>query len=106
MLFGPSKSPNIPIFERFKTFWPKIDQRRFKPLDDERLYLPFLTQLRQEIIPFLQSYLSSDHAYIPREDYKEMIVLCLLIFGASRDTEYHFRLPGAVHRARWMAKVI
>ena len=106
MLFGPSKSPNIPIFERFQTFWPNIDQQTFKPLDDERLNLPFLTQSRQEVVSFLQCYLLSDHAYIPRDDYKELIDLCLLILGASRDTAYHFRLPGAVHQARWMAKVI
>jgi hypothetical protein len=105
-LFGPSKSPNIPIFERFQTFWPNIDQHNFKPLEDAHLSLPILTQLRQGVISFLQSYLSSDSAYLPRDDYRELINLCLLILGASRETEYHFRLPGAVHQARWMAKVI
>ena len=58
-LFGPSKSPNIPIFERFQKFWPNVDQRTFKPLDDTRLSLPILAQLRQGVISFLQSYLSS-----------------------------------------------
>jgi len=106
MLFGPSKSPNIPILERFQTFWPNIDQHNFKPLEDARLSLPILTQLRQAVTSFLQSYLSSDTAYIPRDDYQELIDLCLLIFGASRENEYHFRLPGAVHQARWMAKII
>ena len=105
-LFGPSKSPNIPIFERFQKFWPNVDQRTFKPLDDTRLSLPILAQLRQGVISFLQSYLSSESAYIPRDDYRELIDLCLLILGASRETEYYFRLPGAVHQARWMAKVI
>ena len=109
-LFGASKSPNILIFERFQTFWPKIDQHNFKPLDDARMSLPVLIQLRQEVIMFLNSYLTSNDAYVPRDDYLELIDLCLLILGASRDrratAEYNFRLPGAVHQARWMAKVI
>ena len=90
MLFGPSKSPNIPILERFQTFWPNIDQHNFKPLEDARLSLPILTQLRQTVTSFLQSYLSSDTAYIPRDDYQELIDLCLLIFGASRENETTF----------------
>lgn len=106
VLFGPSKSPNVPIFERFQAFWPNVDQQSFKPLDDTRLSSPFLTQLRLEVISFLQSYISSDNAYMPRDDYRELIDLCLLILGAPRDDLYHFRLPGAVQQARWMAKVI
>ena len=40
-----------------------------------------------------------------------MIELCLLVLGFPlpnypKDTNYHFRLPGAYHMARWMAKVI
>lgn len=105
-LFGPSKSPNIPLFERFQMFWPNIDQHNFKPLQDSRLSLPMLIQMRQEVISFLKSYLASDNAYIPRDDYRELINLCLLILGTTHETGYCFRLPGAVHQARWMAKVI
>ena len=34
VLFGPNRSPNIPLFERFQTFWPNIEQLDFKSLDD------------------------------------------------------------------------
>ena len=46
---------------------------------------------------------------MPREDYKEIMELCLLILGEpvySNDESYHFWIPGAYHLARWMWKVI
>ena len=33
-LFGPSRSPNIAVFERFQRFWPNIDQHDYKPIHD------------------------------------------------------------------------
>ena len=70
-----------------------------------------LQQLRAEVGPFLQSFLSCESSYLPREDYKEIIELCLLILGFTLpshpiEKQYHFRMPGAYHMARWMAKVI
>ena len=46
---------------------------------------------------------------MPREDYKEMMELCLLILGkpvCSNDESYHFQIPGAYYLARWIGKVI
>jgi len=116
VLFGPSRSPNIPLFERFQRFWPNIDQRDFKSLADPRLSDPHMMQLREDAISFLQGFLVANNVYMPREDYREMIQLCLLILGASPQAEisqesnseetHSLRLPGAYHLARWMAKVI
>lgn len=111
VLLGPSRGPNIALFERFQKSWPTIDQVNFAPLDDARLTDPQLQQLRAEVGPFLQSFLSDKTSYLPREDYKEIIELCLLILGLTlpnqrAEKQYHFRLPGAYHMARWMAKVI
>jgi hypothetical protein len=105
-LFGPSRSPNIALFERFQQYWPNVDIQNFQPLDDPRLEEPSMQQLRIEVVSFLQSFLTTEGAYIPREDYREMIQLCLLVLGVPLGHEYHFRLPGAYHMARWMAKVI
>ena len=49
--------------------------------------------------------------YLPREDYREMTELCLLVLGfplpsSSVNKHYHFNLPGAYHMAHWMSKVI
>jgi len=83
----------------------------FAWLDDARLTDPQLQQLRAEVGPFLQSFLSGETSYLPREDYKEIIELCPLIWGFtlpshSAKKQYYFRLPGAYHMARWVAKVI
>jgi len=108
-LFGPSRSPNIAVFERFQRFWPNIDQHDYKPLNDPRQAQPFLHQLHTEVISFLKQFLAAGTGYMPRDDYKEMMELCLLILGepvCSNDESYHFRIPGAYHLARWMGKVI
>jgi len=45
---------------------------------------------------------------MPRDDYKELMELCLLILGESQidQSVYPFRQAGAYHMARWMARVI
>ena len=108
VLFGPSRGPNIALFERFSKFWPNIDQLHYKPIEDARLNHPFLQQLKEEASSFLQNLLSTENNCLPREDYKELVELCLLVLGISLSSEgeYHFRLPGAYHMARWMSKVI
>ena len=87
-----------------------IDQQNFKPLGvpvDPRLDEPQVQKLRNETIVFLQSVLLSNTGYMPREEYREMIELCLLLGvstvegkGSASGT-YHFRLPGAYHLARF-----
>ena len=107
VLFGPTRGPNVGLFERFSKFWVHIDRSRYKPLDDARLDSPLLQQLRDAVCLFLKQFLLHDTSYLPREDYKEMITLCLLLLGCELPTgAYHFRVPGAYHLARWMAKVI
>jgi hypothetical protein len=44
---------------------------------------------------------------LPRDDYKELAELSLLVMGVQpTTTSYNFKMPGANHRARWMAHVI
>ncbi|ESN98183.1 hypothetical protein HELRODRAFT_177430 [Helobdella robusta] len=108
VLFGPSRGPNIGMFERFRAYWPNINQSNHKPLDDDRMNHSLLQMMRFDIVPSLTCFLSADSSYIPREDYKELVELCLLVLGYPMQTDgkYHFRVPGAYHMARWMAKVI
>ena len=115
-MFGPSKGQNIPLFERFQRLWSMVDQQNFKPLGvpvDPHLDEPQVQELRNETIVFFQSVLLSNTGYMLREDYREMIELCLLLLGVSpvegkgsASGTYHFRLPGSYHLARWMAKII
>ena len=108
VLLGPSSGPNIALFERFQHSWSKIDHKNYNGLDDDKFNSQFLQQRRSEVVAFLHTYMSSENSYLPREDYKEVIELCLLVLGCPlpSDKPYHFRLPGAYHIARWMGKVI
>ncbi|ESO02818.1 hypothetical protein HELRODRAFT_174241 [Helobdella robusta] len=83
VLFGPSRGPNIGMMNH-----------------------SLLQMMRSDIVPSLTCFLSADSSYIPREDYKELVELCLLVLGYPMQTDgkYHFRVPGAYHMARWMAK--
>ena len=40
-----------------------------------------------------------------RGDYKELVDLTLLYLGYETDKFSHFARPGAIHKARWMAKI-
>lgn len=75
VLLGPSRGANIALFERFQQCWPTINQANFAPLDDARLALPLLQQLRSKVGYFFKSFMSGDtsSSYLPQEDYKEMI---------------------------------
>jgi len=100
VLFGPSRSPNIALFERFQRFFPNIDQHDYKPLDDLRQDVPSLQHLHAEVTSFLKQFLAAGTGYMPREDYKEMIELCLLIlseFFAAMMRHTIIRIPGAYH---------
>ena len=50
---------------------------------------------------FIVAQLDADH---PRDDYRELIILSALLVGVV--VGGNIRKPGAVHRARWMAKAI
>ena len=107
VLFSPSSGPNIQLFQRFQQFWRNINHKNFRPLEDPHLELPHVKKLKEDVVQFLKEILSTKNEYMPRDDYKEMIELSLLVLGvSSEENVYHFKLPGAYHVARWMAKVI
>lgn len=58
------------------------------------------------MIEFLSETISNrSAAYIPRNDYLELIELCLLVLGHPID-KYTFKSCTADHHARWMSKLI
>ena len=40
-----------------------------------------------------------------RDDYQELIELSKVVFG-NPPTKIHWRTPGAIHHARWEAKLL
>jgi len=42
----------------------------------------------------------------PRDDYRELLELTIIYLGGRPSRGMHFMQLGALHRARWMARVI
>lgn len=42
----------------------------------------------------------------PRDDYRELLLLCLVFLDSFSEENFSFKRPGAMHHARWMSKAI
>ena len=97
-----SKSPEISLFQRFQKFFPAIS------IADKNFDIFDRTQnvsKNEEIIALCNSYLAQPTS---RDDYKELVQLTLLYLGdaETKATFTAFSRPGALHKARWMAKLL
>ena len=103
-LSPPSTGPSIGLFEQFSKAWDKMDKTNFKSgLHSERV-ASVLEKRTEEIESFIQNILSC-HVQ-PRDDYRELLLLCLIFLNKISPEQVKFYKPGAVSRARWMAKAI
>ena len=96
---APQNSPDIPLFKRFKAVWEDVGK------DDNYSGLEIqeqLQDLQQATVQFLKQ---DDVTEQVRDDNKELIELTLLVLERSPE-KIHWRTPGALHRARWMATLI
>ncbi|KAG0717728.1 hypothetical protein GWK47_053853 [Chionoecetes opilio] len=100
---GSSTGPEIPTFKRFQSLWESLDRGSYRTLNDEEPLENALELPRVQMVTFLQTVLHDGSN--PREDYDELLRLCLLFLGGS-EGQIRFRAPGAYHQARWMAKAI
>ena len=59
---------------------------------------------QQEMANFFRESLTQSFT---RGDYKELVQLCLLIITkGSEPKNFKMRYPGALHKARWMSKLL
>lgn len=100
---GPSTGPEIPVFKRFQERWELLDRGSYRTLNETEPMENALELLRVQMIAFLRKVLHDGSN--PREDYEELLRLCLVFLGGS-EGQVRFRAPGAYHQARWMAKAI
>jgi hypothetical protein len=100
---GPSKGPEIAIFKRFQSNWNSIDQSKFKPMMPDEMDSVvsgvFLSR-KEDVVSFCIQKLESAQ---PRDDYRELLELTIILFGERPPRGFRFMQPGAMHRARWMA---
>ena len=106
-VFGPTSGPNVLLFRRFQDYWPNIDQASYTPCNDSRIGEGGeLENLKIAAVKFSTNILSGEKGALPREDYRELVELVLIFLGQIPSRGVHFRVPGAFHHARWMAKLI
>ena len=102
-LHDVSKSPNIEIFGHFKDYWPSINQAAFSTAMDDEKTAALVTPWKDTVISFAIDQLAQ---FQPRDDYRELLELTIIFLGATPPRGVSFQFPGAIHRARWMARAI
>jgi len=101
-----SKSPEVSVFSRFKKQFESVPHtsKEILSLFDSGSYFnetkTLVMKWRNEAINHAIS--SAEHQ---RDDYKEFSELCLLYLNHF-DGDFKFKRPGAMHKARWMAKLL
>lgn len=107
-----SKSPNIVIFPRFKTWWPnsEIDFDKIgenSTINDVHIQQYFPKKIRDDLVKFARKQMRRQH---DRPDYREFAHLSLLCLGEKPLNKHgnpiKVKAPGAVTRARFMGKAI
>jgi len=100
---GVSSAPDILLFKRFKSKWQFINQSAFEDSSTDEYTKNAVAPFKDEIVGKLQAAILTKQ---PRDDYKELFELALIFFGVAPPQGIHFKAPGAMHHARWMAKAI
>ena len=99
--FGPTTGPEILLFKRFKDCWSSLIHQQLSLDDVAKLQKTPKIAASDSLKAFISQQLGETHA---REDYKELLNLAGLLLGLAITATV--RKPGALHRARWMAKAI
>lgn len=101
-LESSTSGPDIPMFKRFKISWSKINKDHYQSVAVDMETDPLLHG-SSEVVNFCNEQLQIIQ---PRADYKELLELTIVTLGCTPRRGIHFCAPGAIHRARWMAKAI
>src|SRR6218665_2970575 len=96
---GLCSGSKIKLFQRFFEYWNSIVRSSY----ESGLDVDSIASALMPVIRFIQHQLTAFH---PRDDYRELLQLSLLFFGAEPNGDVHIQAPGACQRARWMAKLI
>jgi hypothetical protein len=92
---GPSTGPEIVFFKRFREQWSKLKHHQPKLQQSPRIHVS------EDVRRFISEQLAQKH---PRDDYLEFLTVAA--FMVVLDVKLTICKPGALHRARWMAKAI
>ena len=92
-----SSGPEIKLFVRFRDNFTRLSKT------NTDYNFPEFTSDISDIADQISSFLATQECY--RGDYKELLTLSLAMLTKDTDS-LHLQAPGALHRARWMAKLL
>lgn len=98
------RSPEIPLFKKTRDNWKNIDSNkidRFRFIDFVRKHIP-----DEQILSILRYYKAALGKTFIREDYRELVELCVVFLNGDPEKKIKIKPPGALHQARWMARAI
>lgn len=102
-----SQSPDISLFVRFKSQWNKLDLTK---IESGVSYEGIQSCLGEANLAQLKSHIKYQLSIqkTTRKDYIEFLELALIFLNEKtyNGKQIHIRLPGALHRARFMARAI
>lgn len=101
--FGKINAPENPMFKEVHDRWPSIDKTSPRVLDIAECS-EWLQQKRLDALDELRLILSRDREFLPRDDYRELAELAMMVLGEAPPRGVHLSVPGACHQARWMAQ--
>lgn len=101
-----SAAPEILLFKRFAKYWNNIDSSRFSAETEDKLSKFISPNTKHDLIKFINEEIIVGQK---RADYLEFLELSLLFLNereTSTGKKILIRKPGAISRARFMAKLI
>ncbi|XP_039969058.1 uncharacterized protein LOC126764097 [Bactrocera neohumeralis] len=98
---GSTTAPQPDIFRRFQILWPNIDRSKYIEGVQDDLVKMSVKEFEKEVSEFLLFQLTEKQ---PRDDYLELIKLCLIFLGKVPSHDVSLNTPGPYHHARWMAQ--
>jgi len=96
---GVTSGPDVAIFKRFQQAWKIINQDEY----ETSASVEIIVENKDSIMEFAIRHIEIGQ---PRDDYRELLELAIVFVGGTPPRGVHFRAPGAIHHARWMAKAI
>ena len=80
-----------------------MDTQKYEDAISDEYTLQCLAESKENLKSFITDRLEELHQ---REDYREVLHQVLIYLGDAPASGVKFMAPGAMHRARWMAKMI
>ena len=90
------------MFKKFRKNWKNIDSSKIRPPLNFVIKRVAKTDI-QALLLFYKAEL--DKGFV-RDDYRELVELCVIFLGGDTEEKLKLTPPGAMHQARWMVRTI